>query len=182
MNVPKGVKYAALGFLFQLLNVNLNFGSVVINIIPEFVGWIFLFLACGLLADYLRNSTWMKPVALVLIVVTAALWVLDIAKIEVPYIGIVVGIITAIFMFVFFGALEKIAAEVESPRQSTLSTLKYLNLIVYILLVVAAVIISASGSHAFAAIFVLTGVVGLVAAIVTAVVLFKFSNEIQSRG
>ncbi len=57
MNVPKGVKYAALGFLFQLLNVNLNFGSVVINIIPEFVGWIFLFLACGLLADYLRRSS-----------------------------------------------------------------------------------------------------------------------------
>ena len=48
MNIQKALTFIAFGFLFTLLNININS----INFTPSFIGWILLFLAYDNLGTY----------------------------------------------------------------------------------------------------------------------------------
>ena len=52
-----------MGALFTLVNFNLTFGETSINVMPNFVGWIIVYLACGLLGDYIADKAYLKPAA-----------------------------------------------------------------------------------------------------------------------
>ena len=178
MDTQKGVRRAAVGFLFTLVNININFGDSVLDLMPDFVGWILLTMACDLLADYLRNETWLRPLAIGLAVLHTVRWVCALIPAEIAVVNLLAGIGAAVFMFFFFGGLERIAQERGSQRLTTLTTLKYLNAIVYILLALFGMLAGRIDLGILAVAVVVLGVVALIAAICTAVVLFGFSKEL----
>lgn len=45
MNLKKAISYAAFGFFFILVNINLTLSGGTINITPNFVGWILMIIA-----------------------------------------------------------------------------------------------------------------------------------------
>ena len=74
MNIKKGISYVAFGFLFTLVNFNINFPSVSINIMPDFIGWLLFFLAFDKLGDYVSSKPYLKWMALALMIVSGAVW------------------------------------------------------------------------------------------------------------
>lgn len=183
MDIKKGLSYVAFGFLFVLVNINLTLNGGTLNVMPDFVGWILFFLAFDLLGVYVSDKVYLKWIPLVLIILTGAIWLLSIVKpeLDTSILSTIAAVISAVYMFILFGALEKIARDYGTKYESTIRTLKIINLVLYLFLALSAIFFTMSKDASMALLFMLLGVVALVAAIVTAVVLFRLRNEINSK-
>ena len=182
MNIKKGLTYVAFGFLFTLVNLNLNWEGGSLNVMPDFIGWILLFLATGCLGTYMEQKMYLKWISLVMIILSGAVWVLGVAGLD-DRIGVlktVAGIVSAVFMLLFFGVLEEIARDYGSQRESTLRMLKYINFALCMVLTVLGFTIREVNTTLALAVTAL-GACALVAAVVTAVVLFGLRKEISAR-
>ena len=104
MDIKKGISYIAFGFLFTLLNINLNFNGTSINITPDFVGWILMFLAFDHLGQYVENKGYLKWIALILAILTGVIWVYGLVKPElsIDTVKTVVSFAGVVFMFILF--------------------------------------------------------------------------------
>lgn len=182
-NLKKGISYVAFGFLFTLVNINLNFSSGTLNVTPDFIGWILLFLAFPLLGAYASDKPYLRWIPLLMVVLTGAVWILDFAKPELDagILKTVSGVISAVYMFVLFGVLEQIARDYGSSRADTIRTLKYINLIAYAVMIVSFLITELTRNLSYGAFGLIVGFVGLAAAIVTLVVLLRFRKEMHTR-
>ena len=186
--LKKGISLIAFGFLFTLVNINLTMNGSKLNVTPDFVGWILFYIAFDKLGAYTDGKSWLKWSALVLAIVTGAFWVLDFARPDLDP-GIVKTIVTvfcAVWSFVFFGVLERIALDHHSAHAGTIRTLKYVNAVAYAAFVFLGLLGGYAGAYigsgsavAVSGIAAVVGVVALVAAIVTAVVLFRFRREMN---
>ena len=182
MDIKKGLSYVAFGFLFTLVNFNLTFNGTTVNIVPDFIGWILFFLAYDKLGDYLKDKIYLKWMSLGLAIFTAVEWILAIAKPELSMdiVKTVMDIVSIVYTFILFGALEKIAYDYGSDKESTIHILKYLNIAIYALFVAAA-LLSALVDEKYAVFALVFGLAALVAAIITCVVLFKLKKEISEK-
>ncbi len=183
MDIKKGIKYVALGFLFILVNVNLNFNGTTVNISPNFLGWIFLFAAFDKLGKYGEGKTYLKWFALLMVAFTAVLWVLNLIRyqVDLTVANVIVGVCQCMYNYILFGMLEEIARDYGSERKDKIHNLKILNLACYIALTVSAAVAYNSLNKSTALLFFAVGLAALVVAIVTLVTLFKFSNELHDR-
>ena len=183
MNIRKGVSYVAFGFLFVLMNFNLNFGHTTINVCPDFVGWILFYLAFDLLGDYISSKSYMKILSLVMVILTGALWVLELVKpgFDTTVIKAISNLINVFYMFILFGVLENIATDFNSTKTGTIRFLKYFNLFSCICLVVASFLVNRMNSVYLASFVIILGVLVIVAAIVTLVTLFGLRKEINEK-
>ena len=182
MDIKKGLTYVAFGFLFTLVNFNLKYNGTAVNIVPDFVGWILFFLAYDKLGDYLKDKAYLKWMSLGLAIFTAVEWILAIVKpdLDLDIVKTVVDIVSMVYTFILFGALEKIAHDYNSDRESTIRILKYFNIVIYALFAVAA-LLSALVDEKYAVLALVFGLAALVAAIITCVVLFKLKKEISEK-
>ncbi len=183
MNLKKGLSYVAFGFLFTLVELNLNFQNGTINVMPDFIGWILFFLAFDKLGIYVENKKYLKWISLVMIILTGTIWVLGIAKPEIStdILTTTATIISLIYMFILFGAVEQIARDDQSKKESTIHMLKIINLVLYAGFVITALGFAAASQGALAMLAAVLGVAALVAAIVTLVVLFQLRKEISGK-
>ncbi len=183
MNLKKGLSLVAFGFLFTLVNLNLTFNGSSVNIMPDFVGWILFFQAIDPLGDYAADKKYLKWAALVLAVFAAAFWLLEIAMPELDpgLMKTLVSVAEAVYMFLLFGVLEKIAHDYGSQREGSIRTLKILNLALFAGFVVIGLLAAVNGSLALTGTAAVLGVAFLVAAIVTMVTLFKLKREIAEK-
>ena len=184
MHLKKGLSFIAFGFLFVLVNLNLTISQSLpaINLMPDFVGWILFFLAFGALGSYMEGRGALKWNPFVLIFVTGVLWLVQIVMPEQDF-GILkapVNILTAVYMFLLFGVLERIARDFRSRHESTLRVLKYLSLGLYIVLNLLSLLVLAGyvAAEAAALPVLVLGAAILVAAIMTVVILFSLRKEI----
>lgn len=180
MDIKKGISYVAFGFLFTLVNFNLNFGTVSVNIMPEFVGWILFFMAHDCLEKYLGNKPYMKWIALIMAIVTGAFWIVDLTKanIQVDIVKMIFNFVSMVYMYILFGSLEKLANDYDSKHTKTIGMLKILNLTLYLITFVFAFIYIYNRLDTYAVITALVGIAALVSAIFTAVILFKLRTEL----
>ena len=182
MDIKKGISYVAFGFLFILVNINLNFNNIGINITPDFVGWLLLFMAFDKLGRYISDKPYMKWAALTMMILSAAVWLGGIFKPEID-LGIlktVMSVCQCIYMFVLFGVLEKIADDYHSAQKGTLGFLKYFNIVVVLGFIVTALLGGSSEDEILLLASAVFGIVAIAAAIVTAVVLFKLNKEMKA--
>ena len=183
MNLKKGLSFVAFGFFFTLINLNLTLSGAKLNVTPDFIGWILFFLAFDHLGAYVKDKVYLKWLSLLLIVMTAAEWGMEIVKPELSTgaLKTFITVISGVYMFLLFGSLERIAADFRSPRESTIRILKILNIILYLGFVAAALAAAPDGASAIMALAVVLGIAALAAAIVTMVVLFKLRREISDK-
>ena len=180
MNLKKGLTFVAFGFLFTLVNLNITLNGSTLNIMPDFIGWILFFLAFDKLGKYVEDKRYLKWIALILTIATAVLWIFDIAEpaSRIDFLKTIVTIVSAVYMFLLFGSLEKIAHEYGSAGETALHMLKILNLVLNVAFVVLALMAGYVSLENYALLATLTGVAALVAAIITAVVLFRLRKDI----
>ena len=184
MHLKKGLSFIAFGFLFVLVNLNLTISHSLpaINLMPDFVGWILFFLAFGALGSYMEGRGILKWIPFVLIFVTGVLWLVQIFMPEQNFgmFKVPVNILTAVYMFLLFGVLERIARDFGSVHESTLRVLKYLSLGLYIALnLLSLLLLAGYVSAETAALPVLVmGAAILVAALITLVILLALRKEI----
>ena len=182
MDLRKGLSYTAFGFLFVLVNFNLTAGNRTVNIMPEFVGWILLTLAIDRLGKYTENRRFLKVIAIVMLVYTAAEWLLNITRpgLNLSMFRTVANILGAVFDFVIFLSLEEIARDFGSPRESSIRTLRIMMLVLNIAIVAIVPLYNVLKLEIFALLFTVLGVVALVAAIVSLFVIFKLRSDINA--
>ncbi len=181
MDLKKGLTYIAIGFLFTLVNFNLTLNGATINIMPDFVGWILLFLSYDLLGHYTDGKQYLKWISMALIILYGVIWVTDILKPELDT-GILVtigGVVSTVFLFIYFGILERIAEEYDSPRASTIGLLKYFYVALYVAFVVTALLSVDPVRMSLVYLATILGFSALVVSIMTAFVLFKLRNDIR---
>ena len=183
MDLKKGLSLTAFGFAFILINLNLTFRGAALNVTPDFIGWIMLAVAVDRLGSYTDGKKYLKIAALIMIVLSASVWVLQITKpvYDISILTTVANVVSAAFMFIFFGCLELVARDFESPREATLRTLKILTLALNIALVAAVPLHNAMELETFAVFFSVLGAIAIVTAIVTLIVLFKLKDEMNDK-
>ncbi len=183
MNLKKGLSFVAFGFLFLLVNLNLTLNGTTVNCTPDFIGFILFFLAFDALGSYTQGKGYLKWISLLLVILSGAQWLLKTLRPELSGFSLLNGVtalLSAVYMFLLFGILEAIAGDFNSPRESTLSVLKYVNLLVYVLLAFFSLQSGTGISlNSASSLVLMLGAIGLVSAIVTLVVLFKLRNEIR---
>ncbi|MBQ1827358.1 MAG: hypothetical protein II126_05235 [Erysipelotrichaceae bacterium] len=181
MNIKKGISYVAFGFLFTLVNFNINFPNVSINIMPDFIGWLLFFLAFDKLGEYIADKPYLKWTSLVLMILSAAIWLEAFVRTgaDLNILKTAITVVSGIYMFILFGVLEKIAEDYGSAQKSALGFLKYFNVILSLGFVILAVAGGKTENGLLLLLAATIGLVAIVAVIVTAVILFRLNSEIQ---
>ena len=184
MDLKKALTYVAFGFLFTLINLNITIGALTINFTPDFVGWILFFLAFDKLGSYVEGKTYLKWMALILAIVSAAIWVLELAnqQLEISILSTIVSFVSLIYLFIFLGVLEKVAADQESSTASTIHMLKYVNAFLDIAFIVVALFAGFNQGNNF--LIMVTGVIGalaLMSAVFICLTLFRLRKDVIAK-
>ena len=111
MNIKKGIRLIAIGFLFTLININVTVNEHVINIMPDFVGWILIGIACTKLGDYVKGKPFYMIGAILLGIcnLAIALVTLFLPKMDITIYKTGVSVLTIIYVFALLTLIEKIA-------------------------------------------------------------------------
>jgi len=199
MDLKKGLSLTAFGFLFTLVNFNLIFNGTKINIIPDCLGWLLFFLAFGSLGAYAKGYKWLRWIALILAVITAAFWVLEIVRPELAassdfsLVNTAVGVCELVFTVLIFTPLIRISKDYGSTREGTLKTLRIIDVVAYILVLAAGIYVymtangatsidGMSGTTVLAGIItVIAAVAMLVCAIITVITVFGLRKEVTGK-
>ena len=195
MDIKKGLSLVAFGFLFTLLTINLTLNGSALDVTPDFIGWFLLVLSFGKLGSYCEGKGYLKGIFIALMVITAGTWAYGIFKPELKLpsaVGTVVSFAEAVSMFIFFGILIRIAADISSPREGTLRTLRVLNLVFYLgasligfFVAVKYPGMSTADLQGVQAVLVMLifgfAIALIVCAIATAVTLFKLRNDVSEK-
>ncbi|MBQ2509548.1 MAG: hypothetical protein II529_01870 [Erysipelotrichaceae bacterium] len=183
MNIKKALSYAAFGFMFTLININLTLNSLTVNITPNFIGWILLFVGFDKFGKYVENKKYLKVLSLILIVLSAALWAIDLFRLDLPVtiVKVVTNVLSAIYIFGLFTILTRVAEDYHSTHADTIRYLKYINVILFLLLSILGLVADRLSIPVLAIIFAILGILALVSAIISMVVLFRLRKEINER-
>lgn len=144
MNIQKALSFIAFGFLFTLLNININS----INFTPSFIGWILLFLAYDNLGTYTEGKVWLKWTSLALGVLSLVIWILGLTKPEFStrVLDAVLSAASAVYLYFLLGILENVADDYGSGLSRKLHTVKLVNLVAVCLMELIAIQIPAQGT------------------------------------
>lgn len=84
------------GFLFCYLNLNLNFGASTINLLPEFVGYILLYLGIRELAHESERYPKVQPFLIGLGVYTGIVWVMNLMGRTGSIVAVLLNLVAAV--------------------------------------------------------------------------------------
>ena len=186
MDLKKGLTYVAWGFLFVLVNLNLEINNgMTINFMPNWIGWFLLFLSFGSLGTYVSDKPYMKWTALVLTIASAITWLLSIVQPDTYYsiLDTIVTLASAVYIYLLFDVVIRIAHDYGSTKEANLKTYRFIFLLVYIF-VAALTVVLASSDHISNSVLYITGfalIAALVVAIMTLVTLFGLRKEVIAK-
>lgn len=184
MDLKKALTYVAVGFLFTLVNLNITLNGTTINVTPDFIGWILFFFAYDKLGSYMEDKIYMKWLALVLAIISAATWLLQLTKPEfdISILTTIVSTVSMVYLFILLKTLEKVAKDYGSNTQSTILILKYINVFLNIAFIVVALL--AANNLENSALIMATGMIGamaLMAAVFTCLSLFRLRKDVNAK-
>lgn len=185
MNLRKALSLIAFGFLFLLVNINLTFnGDAKLNLTPDFIGWLLLLLAVAPLGSYAEGKDYLKWLPALMLVVSAADWVLETLSPELRSggFGLIMtlgNVVSAVYLFLLITVLEQVARDCGSPKEQTLHTLKYLSVGLELAAIPLAWLTAAAESTLLAVITFGVMAAALVVSIVLAVVLFRLRKDVS---
>ena len=82
MDIKKALKMTAFGFMFTLINLNLKLNGHTLNVMPDFIGWILLFIAFDKFGEYKDSMPWLKWMSAAIGAASLVQWVMGIANPE----------------------------------------------------------------------------------------------------
>ena len=139
MNLRKGLTLIAFGFLFTLIDLNLTLNGKTLNVTPDFIGWILMYLTIDNLGDYADRKPILKADYLLLAILSLGLYIAEIIRPELAiskYIQPIINIVSVISMFMLFTRLERIAHDYNPNLEPRIRNLKFINLLLHIAILV----------------------------------------------
>lgn len=183
MNIKKGLTYIAFGFLFILVNFNLTLNGKTLNVMPNFIGWILMYLAHDKLSDYTSDKGYLKPLALIMAILSGALWIAPVVlpDVKITILNTISNILSAIYMFVLFGCLENVARDYFPAKKDTIKYLRYINVGVTIVMTLIGLLYDyfSISIETLAIIVLIMSLIALVSAIFTCIVLFQLAKSVN---
>ena len=134
MKLRKGLTLIAFGFLFTLIDLNLTLNGKTLNVTPDFIGWILMYLAIDNLGDYADRKPILKADYLLLAILSLGLYIAEIIRPELAvskYIQPIINIVSVISMFMLFTRLERIAHDYNPNLEPKIRNLKFINLLLH---------------------------------------------------
>ena len=179
MELKKRIRLIAVGFIFTLININVNTGRMTINIMPDFLGWLIIAIACAKKDENMKNPMYTIG-AVILSLCEAALLVYRIVypKRDIALYTSAISFISLIYVFPLLTRIEKIAKKNGYDKVSSLRILKYLYTITYILTIALGLAQNLLPADLLAILLTICGLIVLAVAVLTIVVLFGMSARI----
>ena len=180
--IAKGINLAAVGLLIIVLNVNLDLGAMAINILPDWLGLILLFLAVGQFEDKKNRYLLLKLLIIIATIYDMAEWVLSFVHhnfdLFIP--NIVYSIVQMIIFWSVTSVIIRVARESSSSYVGSLVTIRGIQLVSQILNM-AMSLLTVYIDEWFAMGVAVTGVIMLLAVIITIVIMFAFKKEYREK-
>lgn len=183
MDLKKAISLIAFGFLFVFVNINLSFNGLSINIMPQFIGWILLFLAFVPVGPYMQGRSYMQWIPLVMALVSAGTWYLDafMPGLENPIVEVlrfIFNIVSAVYWYIMFGILEKIANDTGSTRGPRINVIKVVSLVLYVTISIFTLLVAKVELAFLAILILLLGIALIVLVVIALFTLFGLRKDI----
>ncbi len=128
MDLKKGLANLARGYLFLFLDLTLDITDlrISIDILPNFLGWIFIFIAIDCLGEYITNKSLAKWTAMAMVFLSLLdfyLWPESVSA-GVDIIFAIINVVSTLCLYTILGGVEKIARDFDSNREYTIRKLK----------------------------------------------------------
>ncbi len=181
MSIKKGIRLIAIGFIFTLINLNIKFNTQAINVMPDFIGWFIIAFAFSYLDGFKKGSGWLKWGSILLGLISAGLMIAEyvLPKYDLTLYKSGASLLEAVIIFSLLTLLEKIGRAYGSNCVGDLKILKYVYLIVYIIFQALSLCVNFLPIDLFAALVKICGVITLLTAIITMLVLLRFSSTLN---
>ena len=182
MKLNKGLRFIAFGFLFTLVNLNITTANYKVNITPDFIGWLLIFIGLGYMKER-KGDLFFRIVAILLSLVTLAMWIVRfvLPKFDLRLYEIGVSAFAVLYITLLLGFLEKTARQCGSSHAGNLKIVKYVDLIVYILFQSISFAGPYLPENVLKVLVLVSGVAVLITAIMTAIVLFRLSFDVEEK-
>ena len=182
MNVKKGIRLIAIGFVFTLINLNINFNAQSINIMPDFIGWFIIAFAFSYMGSFKKGSGWLKWGSILLGLISAGLMIAEFIfpKYDFTLYKSGASILEALIIFFLLKLLEKIGRSYGSGLVGDLKILRYVYLVVYVIFQALSLCSGFLPVDLFTTLVSLCGIIALLTAIITMLVLLRFSATLET--
>lgn len=180
-NLKKAISFTAFAFLFIFVRFNLTINGATVDIMPDFIGWLLLFLAFDRLGDYGRGKEYLKWSAFVMMIATVVQFAFDVGRPDQTHqiLDTVINIQQAIYIFLYLGIIEVVAEDVGSTRSDRIHTLRIVTLALDVFLILIGLF--AARIDVPTVITVLAaGTASLIVLIMLLLALFKLRKEVRA--
>ena len=181
MKLRKGLSYVAFGFLFTLINININYNEeAVLNLMPDFVGWLLFLLAWRSLFPYTEDKPLLQWLPVPMLVYTAVDWYFYLVgtPLELGLLSLIPTAIELVYMFVLFGCLIVLAGDHAPELAPRIRTLRNLNLGIALVFNLVGYLAIAMQNAALAMLLMLGAIVAMGVAVYTCVTLFSLRRSV----
>jgi hypothetical protein len=151
-----------------------------IDIMPDFIGWLLLFLAFDKLGDYGKGKEYLKWSAFAMMLATVVQYALTVVRPETKYatFDLVINILQALYVFLYLGIIEEVAEDIGSVRSDRIHTLRIVTLAIDVfLLLIQFFAVRADIPTAFTVI--IAGFASVIVLIMLLAALFKLRKEVK---
>ena len=126
LNLKKGLTYIVIGFLFTFISLNLKLNTANIDITPDYVGWILIFMGFDLLGDYVKDMKYLKWAAIGMAVLSLISWILAALSVsfDPDYLSTFINLAMILYFYFLLDPIEKIAEDNGSLRVSSIRTVR----------------------------------------------------------
>ena len=126
LNLKKGLTYIVIGFLFTFISLNLKLNTANIDITPDYVGWILIFMGFDLLGDYVKDMKYLKWAAIGMAVLSLISWILAALSVSLDpdYLSTFINLAMILYFYFLLDPIEKIAEDNGSLRVSSIRTVR----------------------------------------------------------
>ncbi len=177
----KGINYTAIGLLFMVLSINIDFGVFRINIIPDWVGFILMFFSLCEFEDDRHKHLLLKIVSIIGALFAIAEWIIEILNnpIDITMFSFVFSLLKLLMIFAVLGIVIRIAKAVKSPYAQKLNVTRTVMLLGLVLTLIAA-ILTYYLDEMFALAATVAGAVVLICAVITIIMMNGFKKELKN--
>ena len=181
MDIRKTIRLIAVGFIFTLVNINITFNQTQVNIMPDFIGWALITIACFNLGDYVKGKPFYSAGATLMTVFEFVIMIVSLLypKYDLGIYKTAVSLLAMIYIFLLLTLLEKIGRDKGYNDTASIRILKYVYVIVFLIFQALTLAASYLPASVITILLSISGLAALVTAIATAYVLIKMSILIQ---
>lgn len=182
-NYNKAFDYTAIGLLLIVLNINIDFGAFRLNIIPNWIGFVFMFFALKEFEDEDHRYLFFKIMTIIATLYSVAEWIVEILgnPIELAQYGFVFSLIQLLVIFAVTGIVIRIAASEGSLYEQKLNMIRTVLVLGFVLTLISS-ILTYYLDEMFALAETVSGAVVLICAVIMIVMVYRFKNELGNEG